>query len=274
MPCQERAVKEYPQVVTAETPEQVGLQYHLAGIGTRFIAYLIDKLIQTGMVLGLTLIALLLLILTGKLTSVGEFLVRLRDSLGWWLIAPAILGYEIITKGYFILFEYLWSGSTPGKRSQEIRVIRKDGRPISFVAAVIRNIFRAVDILGEIYPLGLVVMFIDSRNRRLGDLAAGTLVVREEELKPSVICTPLEESDAADAEIRNVALEMAMEDYNLVRKFLARRDSLGADYRRDLARQILERVSRRSIFIGEQSSDPEAFLEKLETLCRRETKEI
>jgi hypothetical protein len=94
-------------------------------------------------------------------------------------------------------------------------------------------------------------------------------VVRERELKPPVICTPLQESNGADAEILNVALEMTMEDYDLVRKFLARRDSLEADYRRDLARQILERVSRRSVSIGEQSSDPEAFLEKLDTMCRR-----
>jgi uncharacterized RDD family membrane protein YckC len=274
MPCQERAVKENPQIVTVETPEHVAFQFHLAGIGTRFIAYLIDKLIQTGMVLGLTIIALLLLILTDKITSLTALFVQLRDSLGWWLIAPTVAVYEIITKGYFIFFEYLWNGSTPGKRSQEIRVIRKDGRPISFVAAVIRNILRAVDILAEIYPLGLVVMFIDSRNRRLGDLAAGTLVVRERELMPSVICTPLQESNSADAEILNVALEMTMEDYDLVRKFLARRDSLDADYRRDLARQILERVSRRSVSIGEESSNPEAFLEKLETLCRHETKEI
>jgi uncharacterized RDD family membrane protein YckC len=262
-------MKENTQTVTTETSDHMRPQFHLAGIGTRFIAYLIDKLIQMGLVLGLTIITVLLLILTGNLTSVGEFLVRLRDSLGWWLVAPTVAAYELITKGYFILFEYLWKGSTPGKRSQEIRVIRKDGRPISFVAAVIRNIVRAVDILGEIYPLGLVVMFIDSRNRRLGDLAAGTLVVREAELKQSVICTPVEESDTGDAEIRNVASEMTMEDYDLVRKFLARRDSLDADYRQDLARQILERVSRRSVSIGEQSSDPEAFLEKLETLCRR-----
>ena len=267
-------MKENPQTVTTETSDHMVHQFRLAGIGTRFIAYLIDKLVQTGMVLGLTIITVLLLILTGKLSFAGECLARLRDSLGWWLVAPTIAVYELVTKGYFILFEYLWNGSTPGKRSQEIRVIRKDGRPISFVAAVIRNILRAVDILAEIYPLGLVVMFIDSRNRRLGDLAAGTLVVRERELKPPVICTPLQESNSADAEILNVALEMTMEDYELVRKFLARRDSLDADYRRDLARQILERVSRRSVSIGEESSNPEAFLEKLETLCRRETKEI
>jgi uncharacterized RDD family membrane protein YckC len=268
-------MKENLHPSTIETHEQMGPQLHLAGIGTRFIAYLIDKLIQMGLVLGLTIITVLLLILTGKLASVGEFLDRLKDSLGWWLIALAILGYEIVTKGYFILFEYLWSGSTPGKRSQEIRVIRKDGRPISFVAAVIRNILRAVDILGEIYPLGLVVMFIDSRNRRLGDLAAGTLVVREAELKESVVCTPPEESGLADTEIRKVALEMTAEDYDLVTKFLGRRESMDADYRQDLARQILERVSRRSVSIGEPTSDPEAFLEKLETHCRRtETKEI
>ncbi len=257
------------QTETIGTPERVETQSRLAGIGTRFIAYLIDKLIQMGLALGLSIILLLLLILFGQLTSLTQFFIHLRDTLGWWLVAPVILAYEIFTKGYFIFFEYFWNGATPGKRSQEIRVIRKNGRPISFLAAVIRNLVRAVDILAEIYPLGLIVMFIDPHNRRLGDLAAGTLVVGESALKPLEVCSPSEEPDMADDEIFSVALEMTAEDYDLVRKFLARRDALDEDYREDLARQILHRVSRRSVSTGVHTSDPEAFLEKLEILCRR-----
>jgi uncharacterized RDD family membrane protein YckC len=260
---------ENTQIGAGGPPEHVTPQYRLAGIGTRFIAYLIDKLIQFGVLGGLTIITVLLLILTGETASLTQLLVHLRDWLGWWLVAAIVLAYEIITKGYFILFEYFWNGSTPGKRSQEIRVIRKNGQPITFVAAVIRNLLRAVDILAEIYPLGLIVMFIDRSNRRLGDLAAGTLVVKEAESRPLEVCSPEEASVMADDEIFQVAMEMTAEDYELVRKFLARRDALDADNREDLARQILDRVSRRSVSTGGHPSDPEAFLEKLETLCRR-----
>ncbi len=265
----QKAMIENSQTSTIETPEQMAPQFHLAGIGTRFIAYLIDRLIQMGMFLGLMIIALLLLVLTGKSGSLTAFFVQLRDFMGWWLLVPVILVYEIITQGYFILFEYLWNGSTPGKRAQEIRVIRKDGRPISFLAAMLRNILRAVDIMADIYPLGLVVMFIDSRNRRLGDLAAGTLIVRETEFKPSVVYRHSQESDSVDAEILKVASGMTAEDYSLVKKFLGRRYTLDDTYRQDLAKQILARVSRRSVSTGVQPSDPEAFLEKLETLYRR-----
>jgi uncharacterized RDD family membrane protein YckC len=259
---------ENAQITASGPPEGTAPQFLLAGIGSRFIAYLIDKLIQIGVLIGLTIIAILLLILTGKFDSLTQFFIHLRDSLGWWLVAAIILAYEIITKGYFILFEYFWNGSTPGKRSQEIRVIRKNGQPISFVAAVIRNLLRAVDILAEIYPLGLIVMFIDRNNSRLGDLAAGTLVVKVEELRPLEVCSPSEAPVMADDEIFHVALEMTAEDYELVRKFLARRDALDADHREDLARQIVDRVSRGSVSTGEHPSDPEAFLEKLEKLCR------
>jgi uncharacterized RDD family membrane protein YckC len=260
---------ENSQAPPVEAQTHTTPQFRLAGIGTRFIAYLIDKLIQIGIVCGLLLIALLLLVFTGKLSSLAAFFAELRDSLGWWLIALIILTYEILTKGYFIFFEYLWNGATPGKRSQEIRVVRKDGQPISFLAALIRNLLRVVDIVADLYPLGLIVMFIDRRNRRVGDLAAGTLVVREAELGPSAACAPSEEPGIADDEVFNVALEMTAEDYDLVRKFLVRRDTLEPDHREDLARQILDRVSRRSVSTGGHLSDPEAFLEKLETCCRR-----
>ncbi len=94
-------------------------------------------------------------------------------------------------------------------------------------------------------------------------------MVREEELRPLEVCSPSEEPDMADDEIFNMALEMTAEDYDLVRKFLARRHTLDADHRQDLARQILDRVSRRSVSTGGPASDPEASLEKLEAICRR-----
>ncbi len=158
-------------------------QFRPAGIGTRSIAYLIDILIQIGVVLDLLFITGLVFIFTGKPASILDFFPELENSFGWWPIVSVIIGIEIITTGYFVAFEYLWNGATPGKISQRIRVVRQDGGPISFVHALIRNVFRSIDILGQIYPLGLVIMFIDSRNRRLGDLAARTTVIMEPEFE-------------------------------------------------------------------------------------------
>ncbi len=176
-------------------------QLPLAGIGTRSIAYLIDMLIQIGVILDLLLLTVLVFILTGKLPLVSDFFAELKNSFGWWLIVSAIIGYEIITTGYFVAFEYLWNGSTPGKLSQQIRVTRQNGQSITFFHALIRNLLRSIDILGQIYPLGLVVMFIDSRNRRLGDLAAGTDVIIEPELEvPSTLKHSSESCAANEAD--------------------------------------------------------------------------
>jgi hypothetical protein len=81
--------------------------------------------------------------------------------------------------GYYIFFETLWDGQTPGKRRARLRVIRSDGLPIGFAEAAIRNLVRMVDFLPAYYGVGVVAMFVDGRSRRLGDLAAGTLVVRD-----------------------------------------------------------------------------------------------
>jgi uncharacterized RDD family membrane protein YckC len=256
------------QTVTVERHEDYPPQYRLAGLGTRFIAYIIDRLIQTGVILGLVMVILLLFILSGAPTSITTFFVKLWDFLGWWVIGLIILVYEIMTTGYFVLFEWLWKGATPGKRSQEIRVIREDGRPVSFLAALLRNVLRVVDITVDIYPLGLVVMFIDSRNRRLGDVAARTLVVMDRDLKSSLVHEHSEAPDMNYSEIRNAVQQMTVEDYDLVRKFLARRDTLDINHRQDLAKEILRGVSRKSLSV-ENVSNPEALLEKLEALFRQ-----
>jgi uncharacterized RDD family membrane protein YckC len=167
------------QTVTIETPEHFELQFQLAGIGVRFLAYLVDRLIQFSTILGLIFVVTMLFSMAGLISQVTDFFIFLERLLGQWIIALAILLYGIISIGYFILFEYLWSGATPGKKFQEIRVIRNDGRPLTFLDAAIRNILRFVDLLGDFYPLGLLVMFLDSKSRRLGDMAAGTLVVME-----------------------------------------------------------------------------------------------
>lgn len=261
-------MKQNTQTVTIETPEHVELQFQLAGIGTRFLAYLVDRTIQMGLIAWMFVAVLVVLGIFGTVEPLVSLIVFLRSALGQWLIALVILAYGIVTIGYFILFEYMWSGRTPGKRSQQIRVIRNDGRPISFFDAALRNILRFVDIVGSVYPIGLACMFVDSRKRRLGDLAGGTLVVVEKKrVDPSVPLAPSEPREI-DPEVNRLAAYVTPEDYHLVVKFLSRRQGLDTEHRQELAIAVSGRLYRRA---GKELPSPtalEAILEDVESVYR------
>jgi uncharacterized RDD family membrane protein YckC len=257
------ATKGNRQTVSIETPEHVELQMELAGIGRRFLAYFVDKLVQFGFILTLFFIVVLLAYVTGRSLQGWEYLTKLRSVLGQWVLALAFLAYGVIFIGYFILFEYLWSGSTPGKRWQDIRVIRKDGRPITFLDSIVRNVLRFVDLLAEVYPIGLIVMFLDSRNRRLGDMVAGTLVIAQAQALRPVALESSNECDQFDAETRQAASQMKPEDYQLVSRFLGRRQGLDPEPRADLARDIYFRVFKKAFTSAAGVADPEIALERI-----------
>jgi uncharacterized RDD family membrane protein YckC len=265
-------VKEKVQTVSVETPDHFELHFQLAGIGTRFLAYLLDKLIQLGFFLGLLLAIFLAALVAGKAGVLADWLGAVGGALMQWAVAAAILIYGVVVIGYFIFFEYLWSGSTPGKRSQGIRVIRKDGRPMTFLDAAIRNVLRVVDILADVYPIGLVVMFIDPQNRRLGDLTAGTLVIMDRELRQPSVAEPVEDPRAWETEIRQAMHEMTPEEYLLLTRYLSRRQGFEPKYREELAKDLRNRVFKNSARSGESLPDLEGALETLATLYREKTR--
>jgi uncharacterized RDD family membrane protein YckC len=169
-----QAIIETEEVLIIETPERVPLQFALASIGNRFLACAVDHFIQ------FLAIFLLLWLLVGisnvKLSEASEPLPR-------WALAVFILAYFLVLSGYFMFFEWLWRGQTPGKRLLKLRVIREDGRPITFWEAAARNLLRIFDMMPAIgvpfYSVGLIAVFISGRDQRVGDLFAGTVVVRE-----------------------------------------------------------------------------------------------
>ena len=146
------------------TPERVSFDYQVAGLGTRAIAQVLDLLIVT---------ALLVALLFGGI-AVGAIF---NNSLVSDLVE--ILGSFVIVFGYFWTSEALWSGQTIGKKAFRLRAVGDRGEPLTFMQAGIRNIVRIVDFLPYGYGVGLVVMFINGKGKRLGDLAAGTLVVKD-----------------------------------------------------------------------------------------------
>jgi len=152
-----------------ETPEQIEINYDIARLGSRFIAALWDT----------TAIMLLQGMLFGSGLFIASFFDLGEDFVSNWIIALVLLLSFLLLWGYYVIFELIWNGQTLGKRLASIRTVRQDGYPIGFSESAIRNIIRIADFLPSLYGLGVLVMFIDKRSRRLGDFAAGTIVVHE-----------------------------------------------------------------------------------------------
>jgi uncharacterized RDD family membrane protein YckC len=158
-----------------ETPEQVDLRLPIAGIGSRFIAILVDSVLQ--IVAELVLILIFVLLVSA---SQRERLGDLSDTTGKWLVAALFLFHFLLFWGYFALFEAFWNGQTPGKRLFRIRVIKDSGRQITLFEALARNLIRVVDMIPPpLYFVGVVSMLCNRQQKRLGDFVAGTIVIHE-----------------------------------------------------------------------------------------------
>ncbi len=139
-----------------ETPDGVDLDIHPAGPVPRAAAWMVDLLVRSGIMI------MLIFILSG-FNAVG--------------FAMLVLAWFLINWWYPVLFEVLGNGATPGKRAFDIRVIHDDGTPVGWGPSVVRNLLRQVDFLPLLYMTGLISMLCNRRFQRLGDLAAGTVVI-------------------------------------------------------------------------------------------------
>jgi uncharacterized RDD family membrane protein YckC len=179
---------------TVVTPEQVTVTYSLAGVGTRFAAVLLDTCIQAGAV------AVVLLIIAGMGAAVPlERLDPLRLAEPW-LAALVVIAVFALLWGYFIFWESVWNGQTPGKRAAGIRVMRDGGHPVDFRAVFVRNVVRYVDFLPALYGIGAFTMFLSKDSKRLGDYAAGTIVVADSRPLRSAARSPSATAVAAEGQ--------------------------------------------------------------------------
>src|SRR5436190_1353277 len=235
-------VMEYEDRLTIATPEGVDLELTLAGVGSRFASALIDYLIQLACIIALGVV-------------LGAGLGISPDAGGFAIAVWTVLSFLLFV-GYDITFEVLASGRTPGKRMNGLRVVREDGGPVTFPISAVRNVLRVVDILPGMYLVGITSILISARNQRLGDLAAGTLVVRERKVAPPPLWLPARPAPAMDTSgIGQVELAA-------VRSFLARRQKLTADARIQLAAELAAKL--RPLVGGATADAPdELFLERL-----------
>lgn len=243
------------RAIDVRTPESIEFTYALAGLGSRFLAWFVDFLIQIAVIVA---IVLGLSFIGSKLPSGGvtdTAATKLGEAI---LIAIVIFVLFAIFFGYFIILEAFWNGQTPGKKLLGIRVVRDGGYPIDFGASLIRNLIRVAELLIGFYAISAVSTTVSPENKRLGDIAAGTIVVRDARL-----AVPTLEALKGGAEpVYGATAFLSGDERALIRRFLDRRDELNASKREELAAQLAARVRNR-VPPEMQRLPDEALLERL-----------
>jgi uncharacterized RDD family membrane protein YckC len=244
------------------TPERVTLEYDVAGIGSRSAAALIDVAIQAAT---LFLLAILLAFFGRQVGLTTSSLERSGAAgLAFSVFAALIvLGVFAILFGYYILFEIVWNGQTPGKRALGLRVLQENGYPVRSGDAVVRNLVRVIDGPPFGAALGLTVMLFNERSRRLGDFAAGTIVVREGTRRAVSDLSAGAAQPAGSDDAAPVVLSPG--DATLLRDFLVRREELAPEARERLAARLADSLAARyGLQARRNGSTTEVFLERLD----------
>ncbi|MEM6451060.1 MAG: RDD family protein [Cyanobacteria bacterium P01_D01_bin.105] len=228
--------------IKIRTPESVELEFSLAGIGSRTVALAIDYII-----LGIGLILLLWLgiyVLAQLETAEVVFNIE-PGALQLWASALLFLLLFVLYVGYFVGFETLWYGQTPGKRFAKIRVIRDDAQPVRLLQSTLRAIARPVD---DILFIGFFFILFGKQEKRIGDWLAGTLVVQMESRSAS---QGIKISDNAKA-LAPTLLEavnferITPDNFATIREYLQRRGFMTSDAQKsvstDLAQSLKAKV--------------------------------
>src|SRR2546421_595684 len=242
-------VPQFARRLAIETPEHLVLELELAGVGSRIAAAACDALLLGVLYVGLGL-------------ALAVLLTR-RESPDAWstLVAVlAVLALFLLFWCYFLLFEALNHGRTPGKRLMGIRVVMDTGHPITFAAAAVRNLIRVVDAL----PFGLVglaFVLFHPQNKRLGDIVAGTVVARDRPEDLQLAGVPADRARPAEP-LETGPPELADEEFRLLDQYLERLEGLDGALRRRFTAELAARFAPR---FPRRDPDPEAFLVGLHT---------
>ena len=267
--------------LSIETPELISIDLPLAGVGSRCLALVIDYVIQgVAATIGVLFLAFLSTMWSGVTRpahpSAGY---QLGEKVG---VAIAIAIPFLLHWGYFTLFEAFWNGQTPGKRMTRLRVIQQSGRALGLFESMGRNLIRFVDMLPALYAVGAICVFVSRRQQRLGDMAAGTLVVHSSPVIAPLVPAGSRTFTAAAMErpaepqpmrTNNViALDavsrLHREDLQVMENFLERRLDLPLDVRAKLAEKLCLRMAAKMQMEKPAMSD-ETFLESLVGVLRQ-----
>lgn len=208
-----------------QTPEGLDLDLTLAGLGSRMIAAILDLLVLGALVL---------------MSTFGFAGLAASATLDPTVVQGlGALALTLLIVGYFVGFEALNGGRTPGKRAVGIRVVGADGQPVGFLAAFLRNLIRVVDFLPVAYGVGAIAILATDTNQRLGDLTARTIVIRER--LPEIDRETTDTSERADLPLWDVSM-VTPDDVDILRRFATRRRSLPQDRIDQIAGHLAKKI--------------------------------
>jgi uncharacterized RDD family membrane protein YckC len=266
------------------SPEGVRLELPIAGPAPRMFAYGIDLVVIIVLIVFMSIALLAVLPIGTTLDQWAQHVFHEASrqvnnpnsnskpmefgALGGALIALFVLAQFTVETGYFIFWEMVTNGRSPGKMLAGLRVVRRDGLPINLRSSVLRNLMRIVDILPENYVVGLVSMLLSPSGERLGDHVAGTIVIRLDRPQPA---PELEGSrdGAALALTRTQLSHIGPPEMQLIRATLRRIPNLPDERRVAIVREVAETMKTRLELAELQLPDPMVFLRELLALAER-----
>lgn len=224
------------KTITIRTPESIELEFVLAGIGSRAVALVVDYLCLGIGILALSVIYSVLLI---QVFALEPILSTATETIQLWITAIFLVLLFAFYIGYFVLFETLWFGQSPGKRYTKIRVIRDDGQPERITQATLRSLLRPVD---DILFLGFFCILLAPQEKRLGDWLAGTLVVQVDPNSSGQLAIP-DRSQAIGQDLLALVdmAQLSPDDLATIRDFLQRRTTLSPKAKRQVSDQLARR---------------------------------
>ncbi len=239
------------------TPENVDLHLELAGLGNRILAGVIDQVlcVLVMVILGLAAWGVFTLVSMSQMPS------HVKGIAYGFIVMVLIFGFFIIHFGYHMFFEGTWQGQTPGKRVAQIRVIEQNGQPVTWPAVIIRNLLRVIDT--GLMLIGVLSIMVDNKERRFGDLAAGTVVVRErnsELLTTSKDDIDLENIKPVDADMLDIG-RITPQEYEILISFLKRRKTMARKQRPVVAAKLMQHFKEK--LADDSTKNAEEYLEGL-----------
>lgn len=270
--------------ISLSTPESVELEFTLAGIGNRALALIIDYNILAIVLLVFWVAWLLFFFgLMGYLDRLeGDY-----SQVPYWLLGIALLASFVIYNGYFVYFEVMRQGQSPGKRIAKIRVIRDDGRPVGMSQSVIRSLLRAID---DLFFIGVFFIVFNKREKRIGDWAAGTLVIQEQagdtrDRRSSILQSKAskslengnlgisQEAEALAEQLPDIAdlSQLLPDDFAVIREYLRRRRQMASHARTEKSMQLAHQLQTLiHLEVIPQGTSSDRFLEAVYLAYQRQ----
>lgn len=246
--------KRYGEKLDLATSQNVVVELPLAGLGTRIVAAIIDTLI--------IYFVYIFFIIVANISNIFEYMEHLPD----WAIALLIICIFILTWGYFPLFEYRGNGATPGKKMMKIRVRMDNGSPLTLSATLVRNLLRVVDALPNMYAVGVIAIIASKKNKRLGDMVAGTVVISDQKFDLSRYVEEEESEGEFNNDVKVAGLSsihLSHSAYETLDSYFIRRNTLPPEMRQTLVDNFLSSLEIKGLPENMTLQEKEDVLHKI-----------